>query len=116
MARPGAYTNTTVVYKSLRQEKRCCGGLCCGQGLALGILVCIYFVFVLPLGLFLAMVGGQKRPSLIGIGLAVIFVPLIFFVIACFMETKRRRNRDQFETRLRMNSIEEGSSPPSSPS
>ncbi|XP_033123428.1 uncharacterized protein LOC117122072 isoform X2 [Anneissia japonica] len=116
MARPGAYNNTTVVYKSLREEKRCCGGLCCGQGLTIGILVCIYFVLVLPLGLFLAMVGGQKRPPLIGIGLAVIFGPLIFFVIACFVETKRRRNRNQFETRLRMNSIEEGSTPPSSPS
>ncbi|XP_072176233.1 uncharacterized protein [Diadema setosum] len=74
-------------------EKGCkaCGGLHCGPGLIIGILACVYFIIILPSGLFLAMVGGPKSVVLLLIGLGCIFIPLLLFLLVCLLMRCRRK-------------------------
>ncbi|XP_022096051.1 uncharacterized protein LOC110982144 [Acanthaster planci] len=71
-----------------------CWGLCCGPGLALGIVACIYFIIILPAGLFLAMVGGPKSTVLLLVGLSFVFIPLVIFSVACFCYRRRKRRQN----------------------
>ncbi|XP_038062235.1 uncharacterized protein LOC119732673 [Patiria miniata] len=72
------------------EGSKCCWGLCCGPGLALGIVACIYFIIILPAGLFLAMVGGPKSTIILLVGLAFVFIPLVIFSVGCFCYRRRK--------------------------
>ncbi|XP_071817729.1 uncharacterized protein [Apostichopus japonicus] len=70
-----------------------CGGLCCKPGLIIGIVSCIYLIFLLPFGLFLMMVGGPKSYILLLVGMGAVFLPLLIFALICVIVVVRRRRR-----------------------
>ncbi|XP_033647648.1 uncharacterized protein LOC117307097 [Asterias rubens] len=81
------------------EGSKCCWGLCCGPGLALGVVACIYFILILPAGLFLAMVGGPKSTVLLLAGLGFVFIPFTIFSIGCFCYRRRKKRRhDGYQT------------------
>lgn len=89
-------SRTSRLYSQLDEElddSSICGGLCCKPGLVIGILSCIYVIFVLPCGLFLMMVGGPKSYILLLIGFGAIFLPLLVFALVCVVVFVRRRRR-----------------------
>ncbi|XP_002741604.1 uncharacterized protein LOC100370881 [Saccoglossus kowalevskii] len=74
------------------EDIRFCWGMCCGPGLVTGIVTCVYFLLLLPAGLFLIMVGGQKKLEMVPFGVILVVVPVIAFSIYISLKWYRSRH------------------------